>query len=80
MLPGDWTAELGRQRMAELHRQAEQQRLLRLARAERRDGTGGMGRWRRWLAAWLRGSGEGVMESSTAPSASSTVSDAMRSS
>jgi len=69
MLSGDWTTELGRQRMAELHRQAERQRLVRLARAQRRGGSGGVGRWRRWLAGWLRGSGEGVMESSTAPSA-----------
>jgi hypothetical protein len=43
MLPGDWTAELGRQRMAEFHRQAEHQRLARLARARRRGGTGAWG-------------------------------------
>ena len=30
MLPGGWTAELRRERMAELHRLAEQQRLNRL--------------------------------------------------
>ena len=73
MLPGGWTAELGRQRMAELHRLAEQQRLIRLARAQRRGDPSGVsvGRgWRwRWLAGWRRGSGAGVMESSTAPSA-----------
>ena len=55
-MPGDWTAELRRQRMAELHRQAEHQRLVRLARAQRRGGTSGVGR-RRWLAGWLQGSG-----------------------
>jgi hypothetical protein len=69
MLPSDWTAELGRQRMAELHRQAEHRRLVRLARAQRRGGTTGVGRGWRWLAGWRRGSSEGVMESSTAPSA-----------
>jgi hypothetical protein len=71
MLPGDWTAELGRERVAELHRQAERQRLVRLARAQRRGRSSGVGRgWRwRWLAGWRPGSGEGVMESSTAPSA-----------
>ena len=67
MLPGDWTAELGRERMAELHRQVEHQRLIRLARAQRRSGASER-RWR-WLAAWRRGSGADVMESSTAPSA-----------
>ena len=63
MLPADWTVALGRERMAELHRQAEHQRLVRLAQAQRRGDTGGVGRRRRWLAAWRRGSGEGVMES-----------------
>jgi hypothetical protein len=52
MLPGDWTAELGRERMAELHRQAEHQRLVCLARAQRRDGTSGVACGRRW--GWLR--------------------------
>jgi len=66
MMPGDWTAELGRQRMAELHRQAERQRLVRLARAQRRRGTSGVGRRRRWLVGWLQGSGESLMESPTA--------------
>jgi hypothetical protein len=83
MLPGAWTAELGRQRIAELHRQAEHQRLVRLARAQRRGGTTGMGRRRRWrwLAAWRRGSGAGAtVEPSTAPSHSATAGDAMSSS
>jgi hypothetical protein len=71
MLPGGWTAELGRQRIAELHRQAEHQRVIRLARAQRRSGASGVRRgWRwRWLAGWLPGSGAGALESSTAPSA-----------
>lgn len=67
MLPSDWTAELAGERMAELHRHAERERLLRLARAQRRDGTSGVGRGRRWLAGWLQGSGEGLMKSSTPP-------------
>ena len=46
MLAADWTAQLASERMAELHRQAEHQRLVRLARA-RRGGTGGVRRgWR----------------------------------
>jgi hypothetical protein len=69
MQPGDWTAELGRQRIADLHRQAEHQRLVRLARTQRRDRGGGVGRGWRWLVGWRRGSREGVMASSTAPSA-----------
>ena len=69
MLPGDWTGQLAGERVAELHRQAKRQRLVRLARAQRRGRSSGMGRWRRWLAGWRRGSGAGVMESSTAPSA-----------
>jgi hypothetical protein len=79
MLPGDWTAELGRQRMAELHRQAEHQRLIRRARAQRRGNTSGVGRGWRWLADWRRGSGEGVMEPSAAPSAAGPSVDAVRS-
>jgi hypothetical protein len=66
MLPGGWTAELAGERMAEFHRQAEHQRLIRLARAQRRSGASGVGRgWRwRWLADWRRGSGAGAMSSS----------------
>ena len=67
MLPGNWTVLLASERMAELHRQAEHQRLVRLVRAQRRDGTSGVGRGRRWLAGWLQGSGEGLMKSSTPP-------------
>ena len=78
MLPGGWTAELGRERMAEFHRQAEHQRLISLARTQR--GSGGVGRWR-WLAGWRRGSGAGAtVEPSTAPSHSATAGDAMSSS
>ena len=60
MLMADWTGQLARERMAELHRQAERQRLVRLARVQRRGGTG-VGRGRRWLAGWLKGSGAGPM-------------------
>src|SRR5829696_8521359 len=70
MLMADWTGELARERMAELHRQAERQRLVRLARVQHRGGTGGVWRGRRWLVGWLKGSGAGPMvEPSTAPSA-----------
>jgi hypothetical protein len=73
MLMADWTGQLARERMAELHRQAERQRLVRLARVQRRGGTGGVGRGRRWLAGWLKGSGAGPMvEPSTAPSTART--------
>jgi hypothetical protein len=65
MLAGERTAELARERIADLHRQAERQRLSRLARAQRRGGQ----RWRLAGAA-LAGrsatrSGRGVLESST---------------
>ncbi len=80
MLAGDWTGQLAGERVAELHRQAERQRLVRLARARRRGGTGGVGRWRRWLAGPRRGSGEGPMvEPSTAPATARPVGDAVRS-
>jgi GNAT superfamily N-acetyltransferase len=73
----DWTGQLARERVAELHRQADHQRLVRLARTHRRGGTSGVGRGRRWLAGWRRGSGEGVTESPTA-SSSPNLGDAMR--
>jgi hypothetical protein len=72
----DWTGQLARERVAELHRQAERQRFVRLARAQRRGGTSGVERerrWRwRWLAGWRRGSGESAVQSSTAPAAART--------
>ena len=81
MLPGDWTGQLARERVAELHRQAERHRLVRLARAHRRGGASGVGRGRRWLTGWQRGSGAGdVVEPSTPPSHNATVGDAMSSS
>jgi hypothetical protein len=83
MLSGDWTGQLASERVAELHRQAERHRLVRLARAHRRGGASGVGRgWRwRWLAGWRPGSGAGdVVEPSTAPSHSATVGDAVSSS
>jgi hypothetical protein len=38
MLAGDWTGLLASQRMTDPHREAERQRLVRLAKAERRGG------------------------------------------
>jgi hypothetical protein len=68
MLAGDWTGQLATERVAELHRQAEAQRLARLARARRGGGNRGGGHWRRWLAGPRRGSGKGPMvEPSTRP-------------
>jgi hypothetical protein len=60
------TRQLARDRVAEFHRLAERQRLGHVARRRRR---GGRWRGRRRLAGPLPGSGEGIMESSTAPSA-----------
>jgi hypothetical protein len=83
MLPSDWTGQLAGERVAELHRQAEHQRLVRLARAQRHGRSSGVGRGRRWrwLAGWRRGSGAGAtVEPSTAPSHSATAGDAMSSS
>jgi hypothetical protein len=48
MLPSDRTGQLATERVADLHRQAERHRLVRLAWAHRRGGTSGVGRWRRW--------------------------------
>jgi hypothetical protein len=79
MLVGDWTGQLARERVAEFHRQAERQRLVRLARA-RRGGSGGVERGRRWLAAATRvgrGPGGGAVDRA---SQSVTVGDAVRSS
>jgi hypothetical protein len=71
MLSGDWTGQLASERMAELHRQAGRQRLVRLARTQRGRGNRRVS-WRRLLAGWLRGSGEAVTEPSTAPSTART--------
>jgi hypothetical protein len=38
MLPGDWTGLLASQRMTDRRREAERQRLIRRAQAERRGG------------------------------------------
>jgi hypothetical protein len=46
MLASDPTGQLARERVAELHRQAERQGLVRLARTRRRGGN--RGRWRGW--------------------------------
>ena len=81
MLAGDWMGQLASERVAELHRQAERQRLVRLARAQLRGGSGGVGHgWRR-LAGPRRGSGAGPrVEPSTPPAHSVTVGAAVRSS
>ena len=61
MLANDLTGQLARERVADLHRQAELQRLVGLARTQRRGGN--RGRWRGWhlLRVWeeprLRASG-----------------------
>lgn len=46
MLANDPTGQLARERVADLHCQAERQRLVRLARTQRRGGN--RGRWRGW--------------------------------
>jgi hypothetical protein len=46
MLTNDPTGQLARERAAEFHRRAERQRLVRLARTQRRGGN--RGRWRGW--------------------------------
>jgi hypothetical protein len=68
MLANDLTGQLARERVAELHRQAERQRLVGLARTQRRGGN--RGRWRGWylLAGLGRASGAGVREPLTARS------------
>ena len=62
MLANDSTGQLARERVAEFHRQAERQRLVRLARAQRRGGN--RGRWRGWrlLVGPGRASGAGVSD------------------
>jgi hypothetical protein len=68
MLVNDLTGQLARERVADLHRQAERQRLVRLARALRRGGN--RGRWREWrlLAGPGRASGAGARQPLTARS------------
>ena len=46
MLANDLTGQLAGERVADLHRQAERQRLIRLARTQRRGGNRGW--WRGW--------------------------------
>jgi hypothetical protein len=58
MLATDWNGQLARERVAEFHRQAERQRLARLARAQRRGGH--RGRWRGWRLPEGRGSASGA--------------------
>jgi hypothetical protein len=69
MMANDLTGQLAHERVAELHRQAEHQRLARRARSQRRSGASGVPRGWRWLAGRRRGSGAGVSEPVTAPSA-----------
>ena len=68
MLANDLTGELAGERVADLHRQAERQRLVGLARTQRRGGN--RGRWRGWhlLAGPGRASGASVREPLTARS------------
>jgi hypothetical protein len=47
MLLTDWTGQLAGERVAEFHRQAQRQRLARLARWQRRGGDRGSWRGRR---------------------------------
>jgi len=72
MLISDWTGQLAGERTAELHREAEQQRLLRLAHIQCRRGKRRVWWGRRLLPGWLQGSGEAVREPSTAPSPART--------
>jgi hypothetical protein len=62
MLANDPTGQLARERVADLHRQAERQRLVRLAQAQRRGGNRGW--WRGWrlLVGPGRASGAGVSD------------------
>jgi hypothetical protein len=68
MLANDLNGQLARERVADLHRQAERQRLVHLARTQRRGGNRGW--WRGWhlLAGPGRTSGAGVREHLTARS------------
>ena len=67
MLANDLTGQLARERVADLHRQAELQRLVELARTQRRGGN--RGRWRGGTCWWVGESlGCGRREPSTARS------------
>jgi hypothetical protein len=68
MLANDLNGQLARERVADLHRQAERQRLVGLARTQRRGGN--RGRWRGWhlLAGLGRASASGAGEPLTARS------------
>jgi hypothetical protein len=68
MLASDLTGQLAHERMADLHRQADRQRLIRLARAQRRSGASGVPRGWRLLAGRGSASGAGVTEPLTARS------------
>ena len=62
MLANDLTGQLARERVADLHRQAERQRLVGLVRTQHRGGN--RGRWRGWrlLMDPGRTSGAGVSD------------------
>jgi hypothetical protein len=62
MLANDPTGQLARERVADLHRQAERQRLVRLARTQRRGGSRGRLRGWRLLMGPGRTSGAGVSD------------------
>jgi hypothetical protein len=63
MLANDLTGQLARERVTDLHRQAELQRLVGLARTQRRGGN--RGRWRGWHL--LVGSGRASGAASGSP-------------
>jgi len=80
MLANDLTGQMARERVAEFHRQAEHQRLARLARAQRRGGNRGL--WRGWrlLAGSAKSFECGCQKVLERPINCSTVGDAVRSS
>jgi hypothetical protein len=62
MLANDLTGQLARQRVADLHRQAQRQRLVGLARAQRRGGNRGRRRGWHLLAGPGRAWGAGASD------------------
>jgi hypothetical protein len=63
MLANDPTEQLARERVVDLHRQAERRRLVRLARPQRRGGNRGWWRgWRLLVVGPGRASGAGASD------------------
>jgi hypothetical protein len=73
MLANDLNGQLARERVADLRRQAKRQRLVGLARTQRRGGN--RGRWRGWhlLTGPGRASGAGVRGALDRPINNSTM-------